>query len=134
MLYGKEYDYVFDVDLGDGIMKKLGYNKGENPYMVAQVPPLLPSPLFLSWGVFFLIFFVFDFWFYLFCNQEFLHREELDQEHLDQVARFIMQNADVTPMTIGGPVPVSDPLTGTPPLSALPLTLLTSCLLFLTCI
>jgi len=36
LLYGKSYDYVFDVDIGDGQMRKLGYNQNENPYMVAQ--------------------------------------------------------------------------------------------------
>lgn len=37
LLHGKEYDYVFDIDLGDesGI-RKLGYNNGENPYVAAQ--------------------------------------------------------------------------------------------------
>lgn len=34
---GKEYDYVFDVDLGDGLpARKLPYNVTENPYMAAQ--------------------------------------------------------------------------------------------------
>lgn len=37
MLHGKEYDYVFDIDVGDGMTLKLGYNSGENPYLVAQV-------------------------------------------------------------------------------------------------
>jgi len=36
MVDGKEYDYVFDVDLGDGAMRKLGYNVTENPYTAAQ--------------------------------------------------------------------------------------------------
>jgi phospholipase A-2-activating protein len=36
-LNGKVYDYVFDVDLGDGNPpRKLGYNANENPYVVAQ--------------------------------------------------------------------------------------------------
>eukprot|EP00005_Dracoamoeba_jomungandri_P004829 CAMPEP_0174251374 /NCGR_PEP_ID=MMETSP0439-20130205/1216_1 /TAXON_ID=0 /ORGANISM="Stereomyxa ramosa, Strain Chinc5" /LENGTH=807 /DNA_ID=CAMNT_0015331667 /DNA_START=17 /DNA_END=2440 /DNA_ORIENTATION=- len=37
VIAGEEYDYVFDVDLGDGgPTKKLGYNTTENPYMAAQ--------------------------------------------------------------------------------------------------
>jgi phospholipase A-2-activating protein len=32
----KQYDYVFDVDIGDGQIRKLGYNNHENPYTVAQ--------------------------------------------------------------------------------------------------
>jgi len=36
ILNGKEFDFVFDVDIGDGMMRKLGYNNGENPYVVAQ--------------------------------------------------------------------------------------------------
>eukprot|EP00004_Rigifila_ramosa_P012527 TRINITY_DN2713_c0_g1_i1.p1 TRINITY_DN2713_c0_g1~~TRINITY_DN2713_c0_g1_i1.p1 ORF type:complete len:713 (-),score=154.99 TRINITY_DN2713_c0_g1_i1:38-2176(-) len=32
---GKEYDYIFDVDL-EGVMRKLCYNVTENPYKVAQ--------------------------------------------------------------------------------------------------
>jgi phospholipase A-2-activating protein len=67
-LYGKEFDYVFDVDLGDGGMKKIGYNRGDNPYEVAQ---------------------------------EFLWREDLGQDYLDQVAKFIIQNVGDAPMIIG---------------------------------
>lgn len=34
---GKEYDYVFDVDIADGVPPlKLPYNASENPYVVAQ--------------------------------------------------------------------------------------------------
>jgi phospholipase A-2-activating protein len=34
---GKAYDFVFDVDLGQGGQgAKLGYNRGENPYVAAQ--------------------------------------------------------------------------------------------------
>eukprot|EP01128_Nolandella_sp_AFSM9_P007085 TRINITY_DN3787_c0_g1_i1.p1 TRINITY_DN3787_c0_g1~~TRINITY_DN3787_c0_g1_i1.p1 ORF type:complete len:803 (+),score=199.68 TRINITY_DN3787_c0_g1_i1:303-2411(+) len=37
LLGGKEYDFVFDVDVGEGRdMLKLGYNSGENPYLAAQ--------------------------------------------------------------------------------------------------
>lgn len=66
ILNGKEYDYVFDVDIGDGMMRKLGYNNGENPYVVAQ---------------------------------QFLWDNELNQEWLDQVAQFVIQNTK--PITIG---------------------------------
>jgi len=31
-----EYDHIFDVDLGDGIMRKLPYNNGSNPYESAD--------------------------------------------------------------------------------------------------
>ena len=57
---GVEYDYVFDVDLEDGLPpRKLPYNLGENPFTAAQ---------------------------------HFIHREELSQTFLDQVANFIAQN------------------------------------------
>jgi len=36
-ILGKSYDFCFDVELGDsGPKKKLGYNRGENPYLAAQ--------------------------------------------------------------------------------------------------
>ncbi|KAJ3197091.1 hypothetical protein HK101_006053 [Irineochytrium annulatum] len=57
---GKEYDYVFDVDIGDGVNLKLPYNASENPYAAAQ---------------------------------DFIHRNELSQDFLDQIANFITQNA-----------------------------------------
>ena len=60
MLNGAEYDYVFDVDLEDGLPpRKLPYNLGENPFTAAQ---------------------------------NFIHREELSQTFLDQVAQFIVRN------------------------------------------
>jgi len=31
-----EYDHIFDVDLGDGIMRKLPYNNGSNPHESAD--------------------------------------------------------------------------------------------------
>ena len=35
---GKKYDYVFDIDIGDGIPPlKLPYNNNQDPYHVAQV-------------------------------------------------------------------------------------------------
>ena len=37
LLNGVEYDYVFDIDVGDGAPnRKLGYNSTENPYVAAQ--------------------------------------------------------------------------------------------------
>lgn len=34
---GKKFDYVFEVEIGEGGKKeKLGYNRGENPYLAAQ--------------------------------------------------------------------------------------------------
>ena len=34
---GKQYDYLFDVDIGDGVpQRKLPFNVGENPHIVAQ--------------------------------------------------------------------------------------------------
>lgn len=36
-LNGKKYDFLFDVEVGEGgAYQKLGYNKGENPYTAAQ--------------------------------------------------------------------------------------------------
>ena len=38
VLHGKEYDYVFNIDIGDGIPAlKLPYNNDQDPYHVAQV-------------------------------------------------------------------------------------------------
>lgn len=31
-----EYDHIFDVDLGDGIMRKLPFNNGANPHEAAD--------------------------------------------------------------------------------------------------
>lgn len=57
---GKEYDYVFDVQLSEGAAPlKLGYNAGDNPYMAAQ---------------------------------EFIHQNELQQDFLDEIAKFIIAN------------------------------------------
>eukprot|EP01103_Thecamoeba_quadrilineata_P015432 TRINITY_DN487_c0_g1_i1.p1 TRINITY_DN487_c0_g1~~TRINITY_DN487_c0_g1_i1.p1 ORF type:complete len:748 (+),score=126.71 TRINITY_DN487_c0_g1_i1:29-2245(+) len=80
LLQGKEYDHIFDVDLGDGNPpRKLGYNVGENPYATAQ---------------------------------EFIWREQLQQDYLDQIADFIVKNTQG--FTIGAqsaPAAV-DPYTG----------------------
>jgi phospholipase A-2-activating protein len=57
---GKEYDYVFDIELDDSGRKlKLPYNVNEDPYFAAQ---------------------------------HFIHRHELDQSFLDQIAHFIIKN------------------------------------------
>jgi phospholipase A-2-activating protein len=81
---GREYDYVFNVDITDGAPPlKLPYNVGENPYMVAQ---------------------------------QFIHRNELPQDYLDQIADFITKNTKS--VTLGAvPPPAStnqyvDPFTG----------------------
>ncbi|XP_076047621.1 phospholipase A2 activator protein [Oratosquilla oratoria] len=57
---GKEYDYVFSVDMDGGRTLKLPYNTSEDPYHAAQ---------------------------------RFIHRHELSQDFLDQVALFIIENA-----------------------------------------
>jgi phospholipase A-2-activating protein len=31
-----EYDHIFDVELGDGLMRKLPFNNGANPYQAAD--------------------------------------------------------------------------------------------------
>lgn len=71
------YDYMFKVDL-DGKLFSLGYNKGENPYTVAQ---------------------------------QFIWREEISQEYLDQIAKFIITNADTATQLPPGQ-DYSDPFTG----------------------
>lgn len=75
---GKEYDYVFDVDLEDGMPpRKLPYNVNENPFTAAQ---------------------------------NFIHREELSQTFLDQIANFIVLNTKGA--TLGAGQPSSDPFSG----------------------
>lgn len=62
---GKEYDYVFTVDISDNTPPlKLPYNRGEDPWVVAQ---------------------------------NFIHKNELPQAYLDQVANFIVTNSDSAP-------------------------------------
>lgn len=59
---GKEYDYVFTVDISDSAPPlKLPYNRSEDPWIVAQ---------------------------------RFIHKNELPQAYLDQVANFIIKNSD----------------------------------------
>jgi phospholipase A-2-activating protein len=56
---GKYYDYVFNVDLDEGVPLKLPYNVSEDPWHAAQA---------------------------------FIHRHELNQMFLDQIANFIITN------------------------------------------
>lgn len=88
MFEGKYYDYVFNVELDEGVPLKLPYNINEDPWFAAQA---------------------------------FIHRHELNQMFLDQIAQFIINNTkgmviDQTasnyadPFTGGGRyVPGSDP-------------------------
>ncbi|CAF1399682.1 unnamed protein product [Adineta steineri] len=86
---GKYYDYVFNVELDEGVPLKLPYNISDDPWFAAQA---------------------------------FIHRNELSQMFLDQIAQFIITNtkgmvidqraADFTdPFTGGGRyVPGSSPM------------------------
>jgi len=80
MMYeGKEYDYVFDVDIGDGVPPlKLPFNATENPYQAAQ---------------------------------DFIWKNELSQEYLDQIANFIVTNAKGVSLGTGTSQG-ADPFTG----------------------
>lgn len=63
---GKEYDYVFSVDISDLLPPlKLPYNNGDDPYVAAQ---------------------------------NFIHKHELPQTYLDEVANFIIKNAAANPI------------------------------------
>lgn len=74
---GKEYDYVFDVDIADGVPPlKLPFNSSENPYAAAQ---------------------------------RFLEKNDLPQEYIDQVVKFIETNT--AGVSLGAPQYV-DPYTG----------------------
>lgn len=76
---GKEYDYVFDVDVQEGMPPlKLPYNANENPYTAAQ---------------------------------RFLESHDLPMTYLDQVVKFIEQNAGGVNLGGGGGQFV-DPYTG----------------------
>ncbi|XP_075153126.1 phospholipase A2 activator protein [Haematobia irritans] len=78
---GKEYDYVFSVDISDTEPPlKLPYNHGEDPWHAAQA---------------------------------FIHRHQLPQAYLDQVANFIIKNADGAPVqTATNTGAYQDPFTG----------------------
>lgn len=72
---GKEYDFVFNVDLSDTEPAiKLPYNKGEDPWLVAQ---------------------------------KFIHKHDLPQVYLEQIANFVIKNASIggTPMDTDGNAP-----------------------------
>ncbi|CAH2075514.1 unnamed protein product, partial [Iphiclides podalirius] len=79
MYQGKEYDFVFSVDIKDGAPPiKLPFNKTEDPWVAAQA---------------------------------FIHRHDLPQVYLEQVANFIITNAklDIMPTVSNG---FADPFTG----------------------
>ncbi|XP_026490148.2 phospholipase A-2-activating protein [Vanessa tameamea] len=79
MYQGKEYDFVFSVDIKDGAPPiKLPFNKTEDPWVAAQA---------------------------------FIHKNDLPQVYLEQVANFIITNAklDSLPATSNG---FADPFTG----------------------
>ncbi|CAL8073133.1 unnamed protein product [Calicophoron daubneyi] len=78
---GKEYDFVFTVDIVDGGEPlKLPYNRTQDPWFVAQ---------------------------------EFIHRNNLPQDYLDTVAKFIVKNAgpQLNPPS-EAELCAADPLTG----------------------
>ncbi|XP_059618044.1 phospholipase A-2-activating protein [Phlebotomus argentipes] len=76
---GKEYDYVFSVDVEDGAPPiKLPYNRGQDPWYVAQ---------------------------------EFIHKHNLPQVYLDQVANFVVKNSGNAPVAPSDNT-FSDPFTG----------------------
>jgi phospholipase A-2-activating protein len=78
---GKEYDYVFDIELDDaGSKLKLPFDLSEDPYFAAQ---------------------------------KFIHKHELSQSFLDQIAQFLITNTHTE--TIGSDsmeAPYVDPFTG----------------------
>ncbi|KAJ0179726.1 hypothetical protein K1T71_004317 [Dendrolimus kikuchii] len=79
MYQGKEYDFVFSVDIKDGAPAiKLPFNKTEDPWVAAQA---------------------------------FIHKNDLPQVYLEQVANFIITNAklDTLPASSNG---FADPFTG----------------------
>ncbi|CAG4941351.1 unnamed protein product [Parnassius apollo] len=79
MYQGKEYDFVFSVDIKDGAPPiKLPFNKTEDPWVAAQA---------------------------------FIHKHDLPQVYLEQVANFIITNAklDTLPAASNG---LADPFTG----------------------
>ncbi|XP_040171694.1 phospholipase A-2-activating protein [Anopheles arabiensis] len=77
---GREYDYVFSVNLSDDAPNlKLPYNRGEDPWFVAQ---------------------------------RFIHKHNLPQAYLDQVANFIVKNSDSAPVQSALANSYYDPFTG----------------------
>lgn len=81
---GKEYDFVFNVDIQDGVPPlKLPFNLGDDPYMAAQ---------------------------------QFIHKHDLSQYFLDQIANFIIKNVGPSATSTTQPSQASndyvDPWTG----------------------
>ena len=74
---GKEYDFVFDIELDSGGKLKLPYNRTDDVWMTAQ---------------------------------NFIHKHELPQSHLDTIANFLIRNGGPVQSTNSGVV--YDPLTG----------------------
>uniref|UniRef100_A0A1B0ESQ1 Phospholipase a2-activating protein n=1 Tax=Lutzomyia longipalpis TaxID=7200 RepID=A0A1B0ESQ1_LUTLO len=76
---GKEYDFVFNVDVEDGAPPiKLPYNRGQDPWYAAQ---------------------------------EFIHKNNLPQVYLDQVANFVIKNSGNAPVAPANSS-YRDPFTG----------------------
>ncbi|GAB0087191.1 phospholipase A-2-activating protein [Sergentomyia squamirostris] len=77
---GKEYDFVFNVDVEDGAPPlKLPYNRGQDPWYAAQ---------------------------------EFIHKNNLPQVYLDQVANFVIKNSGGAPVAPSTQSNYRDPFTG----------------------
>lgn len=78
---GKEYDFVFNVDIEDGAPPlKLPFNRTEDPWLAAQ---------------------------------KFIHKNDLPQVYLEQVANFIITNANLTTLpAMSGNQDFADPFTG----------------------
>lgn len=82
LLYeGKEFDYVFNVDIEDGAPPlKLPFNRTDDPWLSAQ---------------------------------KFIHKNDLPQVYLEQVANFIIKNANLNTLpSMSGEHNVGDPFTG----------------------
>ncbi|XP_053603095.1 phospholipase A-2-activating protein [Plodia interpunctella] len=80
MYQGKEYDFVFSVDIKDGAPAiKLPFNKTEDPWVAAQA---------------------------------FIHKHDLPQVYLEQVANFIITNAKLDSLPPPSSNGFADPFTG----------------------
>ncbi|XP_050681679.1 phospholipase A-2-activating protein [Leptidea sinapis] len=80
MYQGKEYDFVFSVDIKDGAPAiKLPFNKTEDPWVAAQT---------------------------------FIHKNDLPQVYLEQVANFIISNAKLDSLPAASSNGFADPFTG----------------------
>jgi len=80
---GKIYDHVWDVEIGDGgPMKKIGYNNGGPNF------PLLMVPFFREKGGFHILFADNPYQ----AAQQFISDNELDQNFLEDIAKFIIRN------------------------------------------